>query len=57
MNSFTLPCGCVILYELSNVGEYGYGGEIWEITEGRLEATCRDHTRPPSPERNEHSGE
>ena len=51
MNSFTLPCGCVILYDLDNIGDYGYGGEIvdrYEISEAKFESNCRAHTRQPA---------
>lgn len=48
MDNHTLLCGCTIQYQIENVGEYGWGGEIvdrWQISAATLIATCLDHTR------------
>lgn len=43
---FHMACGCVLRYDLENVGDYGYGFEIvdkWEIKQAELTKPCSEH--------------
>ncbi|AER26439.1 hypothetical protein FGG39_gp46 [Mycobacterium phage Saintus] len=44
-DSFTMPCGCVIDYELGERADYGY--DEWhyspELSEARMNAPCAQH--------------
>lgn len=45
-DSFTMPCGCVIDYELEEYGDYGYGGETcwtWRLDKAQMNAPCSRH--------------
>ncbi|ASR77162.1 hypothetical protein KIV66_gp55 [Mycobacterium phage MyraDee] len=46
MDEFQMPCGCYILYELDEVWDYGYGGEVIDrqvLGAAHMSAPCRQH--------------
>ncbi|AFM54950.1 hypothetical protein FGG51_gp045 [Mycobacterium phage Astro] len=45
-DSFTMPCGCVIDYEIEEYWDYGYGGEIverYDLSNAQMNAPCAQH--------------
>lgn len=48
---FHMPCGCILRYDLANVGDYGYGFEVvdhWELTSVVFDKTCEEHGGSPA---------